>query len=250
MEQVTLHIRNLRFKYPASSGWVVDVQDHRLVAGEQVLLTGGSGRGKSTLLYLIAGLIDPSPGSGGSENRRAAAGASQPDTSSGSITPRIEVAGKNMLDLRGAARDQHRGRSIGMIFQTFNLLHGFSAGENVMAAMMFSSIPRAEHAGRARALLARLGIDRPEAQPEQMSVGQQQRVAVARAVACDPPLVLADEPTASLDPENAAVAMDLIQAVCREKNAALLCVSHDPAMRDRFENRISLDELAAEPATA
>jgi len=190
--------------------------------GEFVCVVGASGCGKSTLLHLIAGLIDPTPGPTPAE---------------------IVVAGQDMAKLRGAKRDLHRGRSIGMIFQTFNLLHGFSAHENVMAAMMFSAIPKGEHAGRATALLTRLGIERPGAKPEQLSVGQQQRVAVARAVACDPPLVLADEPTASLDPENSAAAMDLIQAVCREKNASLLCVSHDPAMRERFERRMSLDEL-------
>ena len=130
-----------------------------------------------------------------------------------------------------------------MIFQTFNLLPGFSAAENVMLAMMFSDIPRREHRPRAHDLLDHLGVDRPDAPPEQLSIGQQQRVAVARAVACKPDLVLADEPTASLDPENASGAMDLIQTACRESGTALLCVSHDPAMAERFEQRASLDEL-------
>lgn len=242
MTSPTLHIRNLRFKYP-TSGWIVDVGELVIAPGEQVLLTGGSGRGKSTLLHLIAGLIEPTAGSGVRAKPQTRPGLlGHPHVHYGAETT-IEVAGKNMVTMRGAARDLHRGRSIGMIFQTFNLLHGFSAHENVMAAMMFSTIPKGEHAARASALLTRLGIERPGARPEQLSVGQQQRVAVARAVACDPPLVLADEPTASLDPENASAAMDLIQAVCREKNAALLCVSHDPAMRERFERRMSLDEL-------
>ena len=156
---------------------------------------------------------------------------------------RVSVAGRHIHAMHGAERDLYRGRTIGMIFQTFNLLHGFSALENVMAAMMFSAIPRAEHRPRAERLLKHLGIERIDAQPVQLSVGQQQRVAVARAVACDPVLVLADEPTASLDPENAAAAMNLIQQTCREKNAALLCVSHDPAMGERFGRRESLIAL-------
>lgn len=245
MPDPTLEIKNLRFKYPTSEGWIVNVGQFTLAPGEHVLLTGGSGRGKSTLLHLIAGLIEPTRDCGihlKPPTRPAPLGHKHVFYD-GATT--IQVAGRNMVTLRGAARDLHRGRSIGMIFQTFNLLHGFSACENVMAAMMFSKIPKAEHAPRAKALLTRLGIDRPNARPEQLSVGQQQRVAVARAVACDPPLVLADEPTASLDPENSGVAMDLIQAVCREKNAALLCVSHDPAMRERFERRLSLEELRA-----
>ncbi|MGE3106883.1 MAG: ABC transporter ATP-binding protein [Phycisphaerales bacterium] len=214
-----LEIRNLRFRYASedlaagsASGhapWTVDVAALALQPGEQVLLTAGSGVGKSTLLHLIAGILDPLEG-------------------------HVIVAGEDVHQRAGAARDAFRGRHIGMIFQTFNLLHGFTALENVMAAMMFSSIPRAEHAPRAAALLTHLGITRHTQTPEQQSVGMQQRVAVARALACDPALVLADEPTASLDPDNASAAIELIQSACREKNAALLCVSHDPSMRQRF----------------
>jgi putative ABC transport system ATP-binding protein len=136
-----------------------------------------------------------------------------------------------------------------MIFQTFNLLHGFSAAENVMAALMFAdprTFPHREHRERACQLLSKLGIDRPDASPDRMSVGQQQRVAVARAIACEPILVLADEPTASLDPENAATAMDLIQRTCAEHNAALLCVSHDPTITERFRHRRAMSVLAKE----
>lgn len=133
-----------------------------------------------------------------------------------------------------------------MIFQTFNLLAGFSAIENVMVALMFSDIPRAEHRERAAKLLASLGIERIDAPPEQLSVGQQQRVAVARALVCEPELVLADEPTASLDPENAAGAIELIQNACKSQNAALLCVSHDPSMAARFERTMSLKNLQAQ----
>lgn len=216
-----LDISHLRFRYPGTAGWTVDIPKLSLARGEQMLLTGGSGRGKSTLLQLIAGLLDPMEGT-------------------------VLVAGEDIHALRGARRDLHRGRTIGMIFQTFNLLHGFTAAENVMAALMFSAIPAREHASRARALLAHLGIERPDADCDRLSVGQQQRVAVSRALACDPVLVLADEPTASLDPENSATAMDLIQAACREKGAALLCVSHDPSMAARFDRRASLAELLGE----
>lgn len=225
-----LSINNLRFRYDSSappnhgeaSGWTVNLPRLQLARGEQMLLTGSSGRGKSTLLYLIAGLIDPHAGE-------------------------VIIDGQRVSDLHGAKRDLFRGSRIGMIFQTFNLLHGFTAEENVMAALMFSDpkkFPASTHRDRARTLLTHLGIERHHAQADQLSVGQQQRVAVARAVACDPALVLADEPTASLDPEAGATAMDLIQQSCREINAALLCVSHDPSMQQRFDRRTSLDELA------
>ncbi len=220
-----LSLRELRFRYPGgeSAAWVVDVPRLDLAAGEQMLLRGGSGTGKSTLLNLVAGLMTPSSGT-------------------------VRVKGTDIHALRGAARDRFRGRTIGMIFQTFNLLQGFTAAENVMAALMFSDRPRGQHRDLARALLTHLGITTPDREVSRLSVGQQQRVAVARAVACDPALVLADEPTASLDPENAGTAIELIQSICREKNAALLCVSHDPTIAERFERVERLEELRSEAA--
>lgn len=226
-ENAALRITGLRFRYgggqgaaPMSEGWTIDIPSLEVARGEQVLLTGGSGSGKSTLLHLIAGLIEPSQGE-------------------------VVVAGQRVHGLHGGRRDRFRGEHIGMIFQTFNLLHGFSVVENVMAALMFGSKPPAQHKRLALDLLEQLGIKRVDAMPEQLSVGQQQRVAVARAIACEPALVLADEPTASLDFENSAASMDLIQSVCRSHNAALLCASHDRAMEPRFARKISLSGAAA-----
>lgn len=204
-----LEVEGVRFQYPGAEGFGLEMGSLVLAAGEQVLLTGGSGTGKSTLLQIVAGLLDPQSG-------------------------RVCVAGRDVHAMPGPARDRFRGSQIGMIFQTFNLLQGFSALENVMAALMFSTLPRAEYDARARGLLGSLGIARVTSRVENLSVGQQQRVAVARAVACRPALVLADEPTASLDPENARAAIELIQQTCRENGAALLCTSHDPSMRERF----------------
>jgi ABC-type lipoprotein export system ATPase subunit len=212
-----LAVRNLRFRY-AAGPWVVDIPEFTLAPGEQALLTGGSGLGKSTLLQLTCGLLDPAEGA-------------------------IRIAGRDIHALRGGSRDQFRGRHIGMIFQTFNLLSGFTALENVLAALMFSAIPPREHRARALEALASLGLPDPDAPVDRLSVGQQQRTAVARAVVCNPELVLADEPTASLDPENTEAAMRLIQDTCKARGAALLCVSHDPAMADRFPRRLALRDL-------
>jgi len=221
----TLEVEGLEFGYRRSPGWSLRVGRLELGQGEQMLLTAGSGAGKSTLLHVIAGLIDPARG-------------------------RVVVEGREIHGLTGAKRDLFRGATIGMIFQTFNLLSGFSAVQNVEAALLFSQIPKRRHRRRALDLLERLGIDRPNAMAEELSVGQQQRVAVARAMACEPSLVLADEPTASLDADNAAEAMSLIQGVCAEHGASLLCVSHDPGHESRFERRARLEDLGERPTGA
>jgi putative ABC transport system ATP-binding protein len=218
-----LHIRGLEFRYAGQSAFELRVPELLVGEAEQVLLRARSGGGKSTLLALIAGLIDPTRGT-------------------------VFVGGSDIHQLHGARRDRFRGSRIGMIFQTFHLLVGFSALENVMASMLFAGFPASDHAHRATELLTRLGIHVRDARVEEMSVGQQQRVAVARALACRPALVLADEPTASLDPENAGLAMDLLQEACREQGAALLCVSHDPTMDARFARRESLAERQQEQA--
>jgi len=215
--EAALRIQNMRFSYPSGDP-VIDIGILEIGPGEQVLLTGGSGTGKSTLLGLVCGLLDPTVGE-------------------------VRVNGTAIHGLSGAARDRFRGRSIGVIFQTFHLLIGFTARENVLAALMCSSMPAAEHESKASAALERLGITKPDELVERLSVGQQQRVAVARAVVCSPALVLADEPTASLDPKNASSAMDLIQQTCREAGAALLCVSHDPSLEARFARRVRLEEI-------
>ena len=214
-----LAIRGLSFRY-AGEGFAFHLPELMLGRGEQMLLVGRSGSGKSTLLQLIVGLLDPSGGS-------------------------VQVGGQDIHALRGAARDRFRGRSVGMVFQTFNLLQGFSARENVLAALLMSDVPKAEWAGRADGLLRSLGIERLDAPAEELSVGQQQRVAVARALACRPTLVLADEPTASLDPENALNAVNLLRDACREQGAALLVVSHDPALEAHFARRERLEALHA-----
>ncbi len=208
-----LRLHDLRFAYPGSLA--LEVPSLRLDPGEELLLEGASGSGKSTLLHLIAGILEPTRGT-------------------------IEIAGETLSTLRGAALDRFRGRRIGMIFQTFNLLSGFSAVENVSIAMLLAGCPAAQHRPRAESLLSSLGVEAIDRPVDRLSVGQQQRVAVARALAAKPALVLADEPTASLDPDHAERAVSMIRDACREEGAALLLTSHDPAMRDLFANRLDM----------
>jgi ABC-type lipoprotein export system ATPase subunit len=200
---------------------IVDIPALALAEGEQVAVRGASGSGKTTLLNLIAGILQPDRG-------------------------RIVLAGQDLATLPESRRDRLRATTIGYVFQNFNLLQGYTALENVMLGMLFG--PGADR-GRARDLLERVGLGhRLDYRPAQLSIGQQQRVAVARARANHPKLVLADEPTGNLDRRHASEALALIREVCREQTAALLLVSHDPAVLaafDRVEDLAELNRAAA-----
>jgi putative ABC transport system ATP-binding protein len=188
---------------------VVEVAAFTLVAGQQHALRGESGSGKTTFLHLIAGILAADAG-------------------------RIEIDGVDMAALSEARRDQLRAAKIGYIFQTFNLLQGCTVLENVMLGMAFG--PGGADRGRACAILQRVGLaERMGHFPRQLSTGQQQRVAVARALVNRPKLVLADEPTGNLDTRNAGAALALIRETCRETGAALLLVSHDAQVLAQFE---------------
>jgi ABC-type lipoprotein export system ATPase subunit len=207
-----LRLTGLSKSYPLPGGGerrVVEVGEFALSAGAQVALRGESGSGKTTFLHLIAGILAPDHG-------------------------RVELAGRDMAALGEAARDRLRAETIGYIFQTFNLLQGHTVLENVELGMAFG---RGVDRAHAEALLQRVGLgDRLGYFPRHLSTGQQQRVAVARALANRPKLVLADEPTGNLDARNAREALALIREVCRENGAALLLVSHDEGVLGQFEN--------------
>ena len=180
-----------------------------LAAGEQRALRGESGSGKTTFLNLIAGILAADGG-------------------------RVELDGIDLAALPEAKRDRLRADKIGYIFQTFNLLQGYTVLENVLLGMSFG--PRGVDRVHAVELLRRVGLEHRLGHfPRQLSTGQQQRVAVARALANRPKLVLADEPTGNLDRTSAREALALIREVCRENGAALLLVSHDDGVLAQFE---------------
>ena len=204
------------FAGPDGPQRVIDVESFSLEAKAQVALRGESGLGKTTFLHLIAGILKPDGGT-------------------------IRVEGIEVSALGEAARDQWRARTIGYIFQTFNLLPAFTCLENVLLGMTFG--PGADR-GRAVELLNRVGLGaRLHHQPRQLSSGQQQRVAVARALANRPKLVLADEPTGNLDHANAREALKLIREACAENGAALLLVSHDRDALEQFDTVLDLAEI-------
>lgn len=223
-----LEISQLKKSYAAPDGGshvVVDVPEFKLDAAVQVALSGASGSGKTTFLNLIAGILAPESGS-------------------------IKLNGQELGGLAESARDRVRATTIGYIFQTFNLLQGYTALENVLLGMSFGPGADREFA---KALLKRVGLEaKLNHLPRQLSTGQQQRVAVARALANRPKLVLADEPTGNLDHTNAREAMKLIREACRENGAALLLVSHDREVLGQFESVQELAKLnraAAQPVS-
>jgi len=190
---------------------IVSVKAFALAAGEQVALRGESGSGKTTFLHLIAGILAADSG-------------------------RVMLDGAEMTALGEAGRDKLRAGKIGDVCQTFNLLQGFSVLENVVLGMSFG--PRGADRAHAKEVLERVGLGhRLDHFPRQLSTGQQQRVAVARALANRPKLVLADEPTGNLDRKSGREALALIREVCRENGAALLLVSHDEEVLGQFEAR-------------
>jgi ABC-type lipoprotein export system ATPase subunit len=223
---VSLTLAQLQKRYLGPDGSVVpviDIEHFALADHEQVALVGTSGSGKTTLLHLIAGILTPDSG------KILFTADGQPD--------RFDLG-----TLSEARRDVFRGRYIGYIFQTHHLLPGFTALENVLLGMSFTG--RTHDPKWATHLLEEVGLgERLHYKPQKLSVGQQQRVAVARALANRPKLVLADEPTGALDAANAQQVLALIRQLCTEVGASLLLVSHDPAISAQFPRVVSLKEL-------
>jgi putative ABC transport system ATP-binding protein len=222
---MSLELIDLRKRYIGPDGSIVpivDVKHFALADGQQVALVGSSGSGKTTLLHLIAGILAPDAG------QIVFRFAQEPEQELGAMSE--------------AQRDVFRGRHMGYIFQTHHLLPGFTAMENVLLGMSFTGRKHDRH--WAEHLLAEVGLtDRLHYKPAKLSVGQQRRVAVARALANRPRLVLADEPTGALDVKNAQQVLDLIRKLCQQVQASLLLVTHDPQIAGQMSRTVSLAEL-------
>ncbi len=196
---------------------ILDIPDFEIAAGEQVVLIGPSGCGKTTMLHTIAGITNPDSGT-------------------------VTIDGVEITRYSEAVRDRIRADKLGYVFQTFNLLPAFSAIENVLLGMTFAS--KKISPSRARELLEQIGLGhRLNNKPSAMSVGEQQRVAIARSLANQPALLLADEPTANVDPANQQQIVELIKSCCQEENIALLMVTHSMEVAEQFDRVVQLDEL-------
>jgi putative ABC transport system ATP-binding protein len=217
---MSVHITGLKRQFVAPDGSavpVIDVETLELADNQQVALTGTSGLGKTTLLHLLSGILTPDHGS---------------------IVYQLNGQRTDIARLPESARDVFRGRHIGYVFQTHHLLPAFTALENVLLGMSFGG---KHDRAWATHLLERVGLgQRLGFKPAKLSVGQQQRVAVARAMANRPAVVYADEPTGALDSASAQIVLALIRDLCTEVQATLLLVTHDRAVAAQFPKSLDL----------
>jgi putative ABC transport system ATP-binding protein len=219
-----LQVRDVGFRWPGVDGFGLRVPDFEVDAGETVLLRGASGSGKSTLLSLICGTMLADTG-------------------------QVCVAGKDLAALPAGARDRYRAEQIGVIFQQFNLLPFGCVADNILLPLRFAPDrarrcldPRADAARLCQALGLPSAVLRVKANT--LSVGQQQRVAVARALIGRPPLIVADEPTSALDANSQAAFLDVLFTQAAANATSLLMVSHDPRLGDRFDRVVQMEDIA------
>lgn len=190
----------------------------QIEAGEQVVITGASGSGKSTLLHTISGVLEIDSGS-------------------------VFIGDTQLNMLKNEERDQFRAKYIGYIFQDFHLIPSLTAAENVLLALP-RKLAKQEQAQLLQNWFERVGLDdRKNALPHTLSRGEQQRVALIRALIHEPPIILADEPTGSLDINHAESMMELMMEICIEKKATFICVTHDLALANKFKRQINMQEL-------
>ena len=217
-EQPAVEARELTRTYPAAGRPVRGLQDVslRVAGGEVVAVTGPSGSGKSTLLFLLAGLDRPDGGE-------------------------VRVAGTDWRTLDGPARARFRRRTCGFIAQGMALLPQATAAENVAVPLLLDGVEPDDRQARVAGALEAVGLAGDgEKLPDQLSGGQQQRVAIARALVTRPAVVLADEPTANLDSGTAQTIMRLLLTAARERGAAVVLVTHDPAVSRRASRQLQM----------
>jgi putative ABC transport system ATP-binding protein len=208
-------IRSLSFHYQHSA--TIHFPDWQAESAESVLLMGKSGSGKTTLLHLVAGLLRPATGS-------------------------IRIAETDIASLSPRECDLFRGCSIGLVFQKAHLLDSLSIGDNLLAAQYFAGLSTDRK--RAEMVLAELGLaDKWKRKPYELSQGEAQRVSIARAVLNKPAIILADEPTASLDDDNCQAVISLLMAQAEQYNATLLVATHDQRLRQVIGKHLNLTQV-------
>lgn len=219
-----IKIENLKFKYPLSTTDILDIPTFSLKKGEKVFLYGPSGCGKTTFLEVLAGINSPYQGS-------------------------VQINDTLISEMSSKDRDQFRSDSMGYIFQSFNLIPYLSVAENITLPLYLSPekrkhVSKIDESKVTRNICKFLGIEKYLPKPvTELSVGQQQRVAAARAVLGQPKLILADEPTSSLDFDHREKFIQLLFALCDEHQTSVLFVSHDRSLEKLFDRTLSLQDI-------
>lgn len=217
MQSPAIDINNLEHSYDSTP--LLALPSLSITQQEQSLILGPSGCGKSTLLHILAGLLVPTSGS-------------------------VKVANTELTQLNTRQRDRFRGNNLGIIFQRLHLQSALSVLDNVMLAQFLADKPPNE--SQAKQLLGELGLaHRLDAKPRALSGGEAQRTAIARALINQPQIILADEPTSSLDDRNAGVVAELLQHQAHSTGATLVVVTHDQRLKNRFSKQIELPVLVA-----
>lgn len=216
-----IEIKNLEFSYPTSTNPVIKINEMKIEEGDRIFLYGPSGHGKSTLLNLLSGVLDCRKGE-------------------------LSVLGIDLCNLPQGKKDRLRGSEIGYIFQIFNLIPYLNIKENIVLPCMINK-KRAhgmDYEKQADELIATLGLSEHINKPvTDLSIGQQQRVAAARALIGNPRLIIADEPTSSLDEKNTAEFMNLLISEWEKRKFTLIFVSHDERLKTYFKTTISLPSI-------
>ena len=224
MSAAAIELEHVKFAWPGGPA-LLDIPRLRVARGERVFLRGPSGSGKSTLLGLVGGVLAPDAGS-------------------------VRVLDQPLHQMSAAQRDRFRGEHVGFVFQMFNLIPYLSVRENVLLALRFSPARAARVPNRDREctrLLAALGLDDPtlvHRPVTRLSMGQQQRVAAARALLGRPEIVVADEPTSALDYDARQSFLQLLLEECGAHGTTVLFVSHDPTLGALFDRELSLAALS------
>jgi len=217
-ENHTIAITDLSFTWPKENTPTLNIKSWRLPQGKSVFLYGRSGSGKSTLLNLIAGILHSQKGE-------------------------VIIDGCNITKLKGSQCDEFRAKNIGLIFQQFNLIPYLSVADNIRLSQVFSNYPYNQQ--RLLDLTKKLDLAPSvlEQKANQLSVGQQQRVAVIRALYHEPKLIIADEPTSALDAETRDEFIELLLEQSKQNNSSVLFVSHDKSLAKHFDNELDLEQL-------
>lgn len=204
--------KNITFSYNKDQTFIMP--DLFCQAGNTILVTGNSGKGKTTYLHILAGLLQPNSGE-------------------------IMIDDKEITHLKGSKADKFRGKNIGVVFQKSHFIASLTVLENLEMASWLAGGKK--HTKRAKELLQKLDIsEQAHKLPSQLSVGQQQRVSIARALINEPKVLLADEPTSSLDDKNADNVIELLETLSKEYKTALIIVTHDSRIKEKFTNQITM----------